>query len=94
MTTETRPRFFLRQIEQHYNKQVEHQDSAGVHDDLHRCQELRSKQEENPRHVQKKRQHPQHAMHWIFPGHGQQRAGDTGAGHVIKDCGQQDRFLG
>ena len=89
MAAEPRPSLLVRQVEQHHDKEVEDQDGARVHDDLHRCQELRAQQQEDARHVQEERQHPEHAVDGIFPRHGQKRARDAGGRHVIEGCGKQ-----
>ena len=89
MVAEPRTSLLFRQIDQHHHKEVEDQDGARVHDDLHRRQKLRTQQQEDTRHVQEERQHPEHTVDGIFPRDGQKRARDAGGRHVIEGCGNQ-----
>ena len=78
MGAEAASRRLARQIEQHQKEQIEHQDGARVHDDLHGRQELSANEHEDPCDVQKQRKDPQHAVDGIAARDGQHRARDAG----------------
>ena len=90
MGAESRSRRLARQVEQHEKEQVEHQNGARVHDDLHSRQELRADEQEDARHVQEERENPEHAVDRIAASHGQNRARDAGGRQIVEGLSRKD----
>jgi hypothetical protein len=70
MGAEWTPRRLTWQVKQHEYKQVEDQNGARVHNDLHACQEFCTHKQEYACDVQKEGENPQHAMGGISASHG------------------------
>src|SRR5439155_20002827 len=83
MGTESRSRLTW-QVEQHEKEQVEHQNGARVHDDLHRRQEFRAHKHEYACYMQEEGENPEQAMDGISASHGQNRARDAGGRQIVE----------
>ena len=86
------PATSLRQVEQHEEEQVEHQDGARVDDDLHGCQEFRAHEQEYPCDVQEEGENPEHAVDGISSSDGQDRARDAGGGQIVEGNLSRERL--